>query len=196
MSLFRARHLRGPYFGPIDLHLEAGELLCLHGPSGVGKTQLMRALADLDPHTGEVLLEERAQQAIRPTEWRRQVGYLPAESGWWAPRVAQHFDAPPDAPSLGQLGLEPAILEREVEGLSSGERQRLGLLRMLVLRPRVLLLDEPSAHLDPHNVLQMEACIRGYLDAMQAAAIWISHDPAQRARIADRSMEMKAGGAA
>lgn len=184
--------LAGPHFGPFDLLLAPGELLCLYGPSGVGKSQLMRALADLDPHAGEILLDDVPQQAFRPTEWRRQVAYLPAESGWWAPRVGQHFVTPPGEDVLAALGLVPAILEREVEGISTGERQRLGLVRMLQQRPRVLLLDEPSANLDPDSALRMEACVRGYLDDARASAIWVSHDPAQRERIADRSIELKA----
>ena len=122
--------------------------------------------------------------------WRRKVAYLPAESGWWAVRVGQHFTTKPSVDALASLGLEEAILAREVEGISSGERQRLGLLRLLVQRPQVILLDEPSANLDPESTLKMEQVVRAYVRETQAAAIWVSHDPLQRARIADRSMEM------
>jgi len=194
--MFHVRHLSGPHFGPIDLQLAPRELLCLYGPSGVGKSQLLRALADLEPHEGEVQLADVPQQAVRPTEWRRQVAYLPAESGWWAPRVVQHFAQPPGIEALATLGLTPDILEREVDGLSTGELQRLGLLRMLDQRPRVLLLDEPSANLDPESALLMEARVLRYLDEARAAAIWVSHDPLQRERIADRSIELKAREAA
>ncbi|MEW6764694.1 MAG: ATP-binding cassette domain-containing protein [Pseudomonadota bacterium] len=182
--------LHGPHFGPVDLHLSAGELLCLYGPSGAGKSQLLRAIADLDPHEGEVLLAGVAQRTVSPTAWRRQVAYLPAESGWWAARVGEHFSAMPTPEMLARLGLGIAILDREIEDISSGERQRLGLLRLLGQQPRVVLLDEPSANLDPDSARLMEDCVRGYLEQHQAAAIWVSHDPAQRARIANRTMEL------
>jgi ABC-type iron transport system FetAB ATPase subunit len=66
----------------------------------------------------------------------------------------------------------------------------LGLLRLLLQQPQVILLDEPSANLDPESTLRMEQVVRAYVHEAQAAVIWVSHDPLQRARIADRSMDM------
>jgi ABC-type multidrug transport system ATPase subunit len=90
-------------------------------------------------------------------DWRRRVGLLPAESGWWADRVGAHFITTNDArnpattptPILARLGFEPDVLDWDVQRLSSGERQRLGLARLLLNRPEVLLLDEATANLDP-----------------------------------------------
>jgi len=182
--------LTGAYFAPVNLQLSAGEMLCVFGASGSGKSQFLRALVDLELHRGEVFLHGIEQQQMAAHLWRRKVAYLPAESGWWAVRVGQHFATPPSSDALASLGLEEAILAREVDGISSGERQRLGLLRLLVQRPQVILLDEPSANLDPESTLKMEQVVRAYVRETQAAAIWVSHDPLQRARIADRSMEM------
>ena len=184
------RALAGAYFAPVNLQLVAGEMLCLFGVSGSGKSQFLRALVDLELHRGEVFLQGIEQQQMAANLWRRAVAYLPAESGWWAVRVGQHFATQPSSEALASLSLDEAILAREVDGISSGERQRLGLLRLLVQRPQVILLDEPSANLDPDSTLKMEQVVRGYLQEAQAAAIWVSHDPLQRARIADRSMEM------
>ncbi len=184
------RALSGAYFAPISLQLVAGEVLCLFGVSGSGKSQFLRALVDLEPHQGAVFLHGVEQQQMLANLWRRKVAYLPAESGWWAARVGNHFATPPSADELASLGLEASILAREVDGISSGERQRLGLLRLLVQRPQVILLDEPSANLDPESTLKMEQVVRAYVREAQAAAIWVSHDPLQRARIADRSMDM------
>ena len=182
--------LAGAYFAPISLQLVAGEMLCLFGVSGSGKSQFLRALVDLELHQGAVFLQDVEQQQMQANLWRRKVAYLPAESGWWAVRVGQHFTTQPSSEALASLGLEAAILAREVDGISSGERQRLGLLRLLVQRPQVILLDEPSANLDPDSTLKMEQVVRAYLQEAQAVAIWVSHDPLQRERIADRSMEM------
>ena len=184
------RGLAGAYFAAVDLQLEAGVLLCLFGASGSGKSQFLRALVDLELHRGEVFLHGVEQQQMAAHVWRRKLAYLPAESGWWAVRVGQHFATQPSCDELASLGLDATILAREVDGISSGERQRLGLLRLLVQRPQVILLDEPSANLDPDSTLKMEQVVRAYLHETQAAAIWVSHDPLQRERIADRSMEM------
>ena len=184
------RALAGAYFAPVNLQLVAGEMLCLFGASGSGKSQFLRALVDLELHRGEVFLQGVEQQQMAANLWRRVVAYLPAESGWWAVRVGQHFATQPSSDALASLGLDEAILARAVDGISSGERQRLGLLRLLMQRPKVILLDEPSANLDPESALKMEQVVRAYLHEAQAAAIWVSHDPLQRARIADRSMEM------
>lgn len=183
--------LAGAYFAPMSLTLAAGELLCLFGVSGSGKSQFLRALVDLELHQGAVFLQGVEQQQMPANLWRRKVAYLPAESGWWAVRVEQHFATKPSVDALASLGLDEAILQREVDGISSGERQRLGLLRLLVQRPQVILLDEPSANLDPDSTLKMEQVVRAYLQEAQATAIWVSHDPLQRERIADRSMEMQ-----
>jgi len=182
--------LSGAYFAPISLQLAAGEVVCLFGVSGSGKSQFLRAVVDLELHQGAVFLHGVEQQQMAAPSWRRKVAYLPAESGWWATRVGEHFATPPSADELASLGLDEAILTREVDGISSGERQRLGLLRLLVQRPQVILLDEPSANLDPESTLKMEQVVCAYVRETQAAAVWVSHDPLQRARIADRSMDM------
>jgi ABC-type iron transport system FetAB ATPase subunit len=73
-----------------------------------------------------------------------------------------------------------------VTRLSSGEKQRLALLRLLANQPRVLLLDEPTANLDPQNTRRVEAMIAAYREARGAAVVWISHDREQAARVCDR----------
>ena len=79
-------------------------------------------------------------------------------------------------------------MEWQVSRLSSGERQRLGLARLLALQPRVLLLDEPTANLDAANTRRVEACLDDYRRGHQAAVLWVSHDPDQRGRVASREL--------
>lgn len=188
--MLSARDLRGPNFGPIDLDLEAGETTCLSGPSGSGKSQLLRALADLDRHQGEVTLHDRPQGQYRPVEWRRRVGLLPAEPQWWDETVGDHFRHAIPPAALETLGLPAGVAEWPVTRLSSGERQRLGLLRLLDGAPEVLLLDEPTANLDAGNTARIEGLVGEYLAKHRAAVLWVSHDPEQWARIADHHREM------
>lgn len=173
-----------------DLALGSGECLCVSGPSGCGKTQLLRTIADLEPHSGEALIDGVEHTAIPAPQWRRQVGLLPAESSWWGETVSAHFSARPDA-LLDRLGLPPECWEWEVSRLSSGERQRLALARLLDNRPDVLLLDEPTANLDPENTLRVEWMISDYLKTTGSAAIWVSHDQQQRERVSNRQMVIR-----
>ncbi len=179
--------------GPIDLCLAEGECLVLSGPSGAGKSRLLRAIADLDAHQGRVCCQGTAAEDLAPCQWRRRVGMLAADSQWWRDRVAEHFDASPTRDQLEALDLAPALLEGPVSRLSSGERQRFALLRLLANRPRVLLLDEPTANLDPDNVLRVEKLIADYTAAEGAAVLWVSHDPLQTARVGHRQLYLEAG---
>src|SRR6516165_11237997 len=76
---------------PASLSLSAGECIAVRGPTGAGKTLLLRAIADLDPNEGLVSLDGHDRATIPGPEWRRRVGYVPAEPGWWADTVGEHF---------------------------------------------------------------------------------------------------------
>lgn len=178
----------------VDLCLAAAQCLALTGPSGSGKTRLLRAIADLDPAAGGLWLDGVPREVITPCAWRRQVAFLPAANAWWAPTVAGHFPGDWSAATLTDLGLDPALAERDPVSLSSGERQRLALARLLANRPRVLLLDEPTANLDPDNAARVEALIAGLRHRDGVAVLWVSHDAAQLARVADAGVELAAGG--
>lgn len=166
--------------------------MALSGPSGAGKSLLLRAIADLVPHQGDARLDDTLCSAMPPSQWRRQVGFLPAESAWWAPRVGAHFDRT-DSIEFGSLGFEADVLDWEVARLSTGEKQRLALLRLLANRPRALLLDEPTASLDPDSVGRVEQLLHAYRQQHAAPVLWVSHDPAQRERVAQRVLELDAG---
>lgn len=193
--LFEARNVTGEpgsgvRYRPVSLQLEAGEILTIYGQSGIGKSQFLRALADLTPHTGDVLLEGVSQTKIRPEHWRKQVSYVPAESGWWADVVAQHFSEQPPEAWQSMLSLAPELLDAPVERLSTGERQRLALVRALVLQPKVLLLDEPTANLDQRNAQKLIELVKTYTQSERAAVIWVSHDVDERALLGNRSLEI------
>src|SRR5215469_15379490 len=92
MPILQVRDLRTSLLGPASLSLWAGECIAVQGPSGAGKTLLLRAIADLDPNEGLVCLDGRDRSTIAGPEWRRLVGYVPAEPGWWADTVGEHFN--------------------------------------------------------------------------------------------------------
>lgn len=171
--------------GPVNLRVGPGECVGLYGPSGVGKTLFLRAIADLDPHGGKVYLNGTESAEITGNAWRKRVGLLPAESGWWFDTVAAHFHSPAPA-DLRALGLGPEVMDGSVSRLSTGERQRLAILRLLENRPLVLLLDEPTSSLDPENVLRVEKFFESYRMENRTTVIWVSHDREQIQRVATR----------
>jgi ABC-type iron transport system FetAB ATPase subunit len=168
----------------IDLSITAGQCAGLIGPSGAGKSLFLRALADLDPHEGSVWLDGVQADQIPAPHWRRQVALLPAESVWWHDTVGPHFDNPPDA-GLKELGFDSDVLSWKISRLSSGERQRLAVLRLLALQPKVLLLDEPTANLDRINTQRVESLLNGYRRSRNPVVIWVSHDIEQLRRNCD-----------
>lgn len=178
--------------GPISLTINTAQCIALGGASGTGKTRLLRAIADLDQADGDVLLDGVSRSQMKAVEWRRAVGFLTSDNAWWRPRVGEHFDALDDS-SLQALGLENTILDQFVSRLSTGERQRLAVLRLLTNRPRALLLDEPTANLDPDNVARMESFLASYRLKAGTPMLWVTHDPEQAMRVASRSLRIERG---
>ncbi len=176
----------------MSLEIAPAECVTLSGPSGSGKTLLLRAIADLDCHEGEVLLNGVACSDMRAHEWRMQVGLLPAESHWWGERIGDHFHNS-DQTLLAQLGFTDEVMSWEVTRCSTGERQRLALARLLQNRPKVLLLDEPTASLDAENVARVEALVERLRREQGVAVLWVSHDPAQAQRVATRRLRIEGG---
>ncbi len=192
MIRLKIRNLRLHSIGPLDLAVEASECVSISGVSGAGKTLMLRAIADLEPHQGSIYLDEAKASEIIPSEWRRKVGMLPAESRWWHDKVSDHFKAI-NEPWLEMLGLDKSVVGWQVNRLSSGERQRLGLLRLLCNRPKVLLLDEPTANLDPENMDRVETLLEKYRIQQKAAVIWVTHNPDQIRRVSSRSFLLDDG---
>ncbi len=178
--------------GPVSLDIGKGECVGLSGRSGSGKSLLLRAIADMEPHGGTVCLDGIEQALIPAPAWRRQVALLPPESRWWFDTVGDHF-ATSDASALNRLGFDADILTWPVSRLSSGERQRLALLRLLENQPDLLLLDEPTANLDEDSSATVEGLIRSYCEETGAAVVWVGHQRAQLSRVASRFFTMERG---
>ncbi len=182
-----------PMLKPVNLEIASGEYIVLSGPSGGGKSLLLRVIADLDPNTGEVSLNNEARSRMPAPAWRRRVVYQPAETGWWADDVATHFpDQQAAEGMLPRIGLEDDALNWPVSRLSTGEKQRLGLIRTLLLAPEVMLLDEPTSGLDLSTLLPVETLLRERMDA-GVIVVLVTHDSEQTKRLACRRMRMADG---
>ena len=171
----------------------AGECVAVTGTSGSGKSLFLRMLADLDPHQGEVWLDGRRRSGMPAPAWRRLVAYAPAESGWWGDDVAEHFpDLVAARAVAARLGLKPELIDGPVLRLSTGERQRLALARVLLREAPVLLLDEPTGPLDEASVAMAEMLLRERL-ATGTAIVLVTHDAAQARRLGRTHLVMRAG---
>lgn len=186
---------------PLHLTVERGETLALVGPNGSGKTTLLKGVAGLVRPTAGAISVGGHDLAKHGREARRAVGYMPQRLGFpegTTPREVLRLvarlrdtDLPRPAALLERVGLED-VLDRQIETLSGGMRQRLGLALALLGDPEVLLLDEPSAALDPTGALLM----RDLLCALSREGKTIlisSHDLTEVEAVADRLAVFVAG---
>ncbi|TWI72472.1 ABC-type iron transport system FetAB ATPase subunit [Desulfobotulus alkaliphilus] len=191
--MFSARNIRIHHIGPLSLSLRAGECAGISGPSGAGKSILMRAFADMEPFSGDLFLKDTPHHRFSGPEWRKKVALMPAESQWWFHTAGEHFPSGFPEENAAALGFSPDVGNWEIHRLSSGERQRLALLRILIHRPEVLLLDEPTANLDRRNTEAAENFILAYMEKTRAAVVWISHDPEQLRRVCHTLCKLEDG---
>ena len=182
--------------GPYSFRIEGGECVGLQGASGAGKSLLLRAIVDLDPRTGDLQLGTLNADAVTAPAWRRAVGLLPAESGWWSDRVGDHFTdfSAVDQDTLAAVDFDRSVRDWQVSRLSTGEKQRLAIVRLLHNQPQCLLLDEPTASLDPDLTARVEQLLLTYGRMHRAPVLWVSHDPAQLVRVSRRCFFMAGDG--
>ncbi len=193
--MLKVENLSRPWLEPVNMALPAGAIGVVMGASGSGKTLLARAIVDLDPNHGEVWWKGTRRSAIAAPAWRRLVGYVPAESGWWGERVGEHFFPGGEEdlrPLLAEVGLPEDAAGWPVSRLSSGEKQRLALVRAVQRRPEVMILDEPTSALDEASRTRVEALIRR-LNEGGTTFLVITHDKEQARRLGGRFWRIEAG---
>lgn len=192
----------------LDLSVRAAERWAIAGPSGSGKSLLLRTLAGLvTPQAGEIGFEGRPLTAWHMPEYRARVAYVMQRPALPEGRVRAALAAPfalrvhrdkhySDEMARGYLaavGMAAAFLEQDTGRLSGGEAQIVNLLRALLIAPRVLLLDEPTAALDPARTACVEALVQAWLhETGDRACLWVSHDATQRARVSDHELTLGA----
>jgi len=217
LPLIEARNLRrrhpegrGWLLDGVSVTLLPGMRVALDGPSGAGKTLLLRALAMLDPiEDGELFWRGKPVARAAVPVFRSRVIYLhqrPAllgetvEAAFRRPfrlkvHGASRYDESRIVAWLERLGRGAGLLRQPTAELSGGERQMVALLRAMQLDPAVLLLDEPAAALDAPTAESVECLVAEWFDAAPArrAFCWVSHDRRQAAHMTDRTLRLAAG---
>ncbi|HFC12670.1 MAG TPA: ATP-binding cassette domain-containing protein [Anaerolineae bacterium] len=203
--MYQLRDIKQIYAGRTVLHLPqldivAGETLALIGPSGAGKSTLLRLLAFLErPIEGKILFRERLVQGDSwPTlAERREVTLVFQRPLLLKRSVRENIEFGVDLRGKhGQADVLIAELTRKLglsdhlgkpaHTLSGGELQRVALARALAIRPKILLLDEPTANLDPGNIKLIETIIRDST-ATGTTVVIVTHNIFQAKRLADRT---------
>lgn len=193
----------------INLQITGGERLAIIGPTGSGKSVLLRALSMLDPiDAGEILWRGNTITNADVPNFRRQAIYLRQRPAIFEGTVENNlriayslrihgsaeFQKSRVIDLLSQAGRDEDFLDKSAAELSGGEAQITALIRALQCDPTLLMLDEPTASLDPDSATAVEQMVVDWQQADDSRAlIWVSHDPAQVLRIATREFALDHG---
>lgn len=189
-----------------SLTIRSGEFVALLGPSGAGKTTILRLFNALDsPDSGEIRFRGESIDQVPVRDLRQKVGMVFQTPAILEGTVAQNllvfqrwrteFALPDEGlrQKLLQVGLTEISLDQDAKSLSGGEKQRLALARTLMNEPEVLLLDEPTSNLDPVMAHQILKQIKMLQEEMGFTVIMVSHNHELAARYADRFVLLMRG---
>ncbi|HHT0092698.1 iron ABC transporter ATP-binding protein FetA [Raoultella planticola] len=192
----------------INLQLRAGEFKLITGPSGCGKSTLLKIIASLlSPTSGQIFFADRDITALSPETYRQQVSYCAQTPALFGDSVYDNLIFPwqirhqqPDPAALvadlQRFGLAENTLEKSINELSGGEKQRVSLIRNLQFLPQVLLLDEITSALDESNKHNVNDIIHRYVTEKNIAVLWVTHDRNEIAHADEVITLQPAGGSA
>lgn len=185
-------------FANIAASIDTPSSIALIAPSGHGKSTLLRLLALLDePSGGEVLLEDRSSAGWEPQAWRCKAAYvaqqavmLPGSVEWnlraFSRLHGTAFDEAGSKALMAAAGLSATGWSEDADTLSGGEKQRVSLVRSLLARPEILLLDEVTASLDRHSKDAVEKMLLALHAKSGTSLVWVTHDLEQARRVSTR----------
>ena len=172
----------------INLELRPGEFKLITGPSGCGKSTLLKIIASLlSPTSGRLFFDNADVATLSPERYRQQVSYCAQTPALFGDSVYDNLIFPwqirnkqPDPQALvadlQRFGLGENMLEKSINELSGGEKQRVSLIRNLQFLPKALLLDEITSALDDANKRNVNDIIHRYAREQNIAVLWVTHD--------------------
>ncbi|MFK4886975.1 ABC transporter ATP-binding protein [Lactococcus petauri] len=193
----------------INLSIESHEFFVLAGSSGGGKTTLLKMVNRLiEPNEGQVLIDDQDIQTINLRDLRLQIGYvlqqialfpnmtvlenigiIPTMKGWSKRETRERV-----LELLPLVGLDTEkYLNRYPHELSGGEAQRIGILRAIACKPKIILMDEPFSALDPISRKQLQELVKDLQKTLKITTVFVTHDMSEGMAMADRIAILKDG---
>lgn len=193
----------------INLSIESHEFFVLAGSSGGGKTTLLKMVNRLiEPNKGQVLIDDQDIQTINLRDLRLQIGYvlqqialfpnmtvlenigiIPTMKGWNKRETRERV-----LELLPLVGLDAEkYLNRYPHELSGGEAQRIGILRAIACKPKIILMDEPFSALDPISRKQLQELVKDLQKTLKITTVFVTHDMSEGMAMADRIAILKDG---
>lgn len=195
----------------IDLEAKDGEIIGILGPNGSGKTTLLKCLnRSLAPKAGTVLIDDRDYRDMTRREIATRMGVVPQSANVNFPFTALDIVLMGRTPEMKRFESESKrdleivqqamemtntehLASRPMDQLSGGERQRVIIARALAQKPKVMLLDEPTLHLDVNHQLDILDLITGLARTERLIVVFVTHDLALAARYCDKLILMQKG---
>ncbi len=188
----------------ISVEVPSRKCTAVAGPSGAGKTSFLRLLNRLDePTEGTVYLDGNDYRELNVRELRKRIGMVPQEPSLLEGTVRENLELGPKLreEKMPEDHLDTlvdrmeitSLTERDVETLSAGEAQRVAIGRALVNHPEVLLLDEPTAHLDDRVEREVEKMLEDLMNTFDLTVVLVTHSKEQAGRLAGRVLLMRNG---
>lgn len=188
----------------LSFSINKGERVTLTGPSGGGKSTLLKIIASIiDPSSGEVLFKNRAISEMDPINYRRKVSYFFQNAALFDETVQDNlafpfeirdedFDRERSIRMLERVKLSENYLDKQIKELSGGEKQRISLVRNLLYKPEVLLLDEITSSLDAENKEIVYAILDELNTEEDMTLLFVTHDE-REIKQADRVLRIRDG---
>ncbi|BBN99737.1 ATP-binding cassette domain-containing protein [Sporolactobacillus terrae] len=188
----------------LSLSIEAGDFLSIVGPSGSGKSTVLRLCCHLiSPTEGTIHFHGQDLMRFNPMELRKQISYCFQMPYLFGDTVRNNLEypfllrnKPVDPDRLEELfaafQMSTSNLEKEIQHLSGGEKQRIALMRSIVFQPEILLLDEVTSALDVANTQIVEKVIEA-LNQAGITILWITHNPEQSRKYANKILTIDTG---
>lgn len=188
----------------ISVNVASGDFVSIVGPSGSGKSTFLKLCCHLiSPSRGKIIFEGMDIMEHDPIELRKGIGYCFQMPYLFGDTVYDNIAFPysirnlkVDIERISELllsfKLDKDILKEEIKNLSGGEKQRIALIRTLIFKPEIILLDEVTSALDVDNTLIVENVING-LNKEGTTVLWITHNPEQSKKYANKLLEIENG---